>query len=384
MKNIFKMGLLLRIILGLIIGIAIGLTKIEVLVRIMVTFTSIFGSLLSFTVPLMILAFISAGIAQMGNSSTKILGIAVGLAYLSSISVGFFVTAINMQILPKILATTTTDGISIVESIKPFFTIEMPPLLTVVSALIFSFIIGVGVTQINNSSIKSVLVEFNTIISRFLAGVIIPLLPIHIAGVFADLTYSGQITMILGSFVAVFGIVILYHITTIIGLYTIASLFSKMNPFKAIYRMIPAYVTALGTQSSAATIPITTQCMKNNNIKKEIAEFMAPLCATIHLCGSVATISTCAFAVAYLNGIQLDFLLMGRFVLMLGVMTVAAPGVPGGAVIAALGILQSILGFNEQSIALMISLYIAQDSFGTACNVTGDGALAMIVDHIDV
>ncbi|MGL4562155.1 MAG: cation:dicarboxylate symporter family transporter [Brevinema sp.] len=380
----FKMGLLPRIILGLIIGIAIGLTKMEVLVRLMVTFTSIFGSLLSFTVPLMILAFISAGIAQMGNASTKILGIAVGLAYLSSISVGFGVTSINMQILPKILASATTDGISIAESIKPFFTIDMPPLLTVIGALIFSFIIGVGVTRINNSSIKSVLVEFNTIISRFLAGVIIPLLPIHIAGVFADLTYSGQITVILGSFVAVFGIVILYHMATILVLYTIASLFSKMNPFKAIYRMIPAYLTALGTQSSAATIPITTQCMKNNNIKKEIAEFMAPLCATIHLCGSVATISTCAFAVAYLNGIQIDFLLMGRFILMLGVMTVAAPGVPGGAVMAALGILQSILGFNEQSIALMISLYIAQDSFGTACNVTGSGALAAIVDNIDV
>lgn len=210
----------------------------------------------------------------------------------------------------------------------------------------------------------------------------VPLLPIYIFGIFLNMTHSGQVFSILMVFIKIIGVIFLLHIFLLVFQYCIAALFVRRNPFKLLGKMLPAYFTALGTQSSAATIPVTLEQTKKNGVSSDIAGFVIPLCATIHLSGSTLKIVACALALMMMQGMPFDFPLFAGFIFMLGITMVAAPGVPGGAIMASLGILQSMLGFDESAQALMIALYIAMDSFGTACNVTGDGAIALIVDKI--
>lgn len=380
-----KIGLLPQIILAIILGIIIGSVAPEWLVRVFATFNGIFGNFLGFVIPFIIIGFIAPGIGQLGRGAGKLLGVTVGLAYLSTIIAGLFAFMISYNLLPGFLS-----GNSIVknaenpeEFLQPaYFTIEMPPVMEVISALLFAFIIGIGLAAIKGNTLQNAFDDFQQIIEKLINKAVIPLLPYHILGIFTNMTYGGQVQTILSVFGKVFVLIIVLHIVMLVIQYTAGGLAQKKNPFSLLRMMAPAYFTAIGTQSSAATIPVTLRQAKKTGVQERIADFCIPLCATVHLSGSTITLVTCSIGVMLLNG-QLPVLgAYIPFILMLGVTMVAAPGVPGGAVMAALGILDTMLGFDQTMLSLMIALYLAQDSFGTAANVTGDGAITLLVDKI--
>lgn len=268
------------------------------------------------------------------------------------------------------------------QGILPYFSVAIPPLMNVMTALVLAFTLGLGLASLHSDALKNVARDFQEIIVRMISAVILPLLPIYIFGIFLNMTHSGQVFSILMVFIKIIGVIFILHIFLLVFQYCIAALFVRKNPFRLLGRMLPAYFTALGTQSSAATIPVTLEQTKKNGVSADIAGFVIPLCATIHLSGSTLKIVACALALMMMQGMPFDFSLFAGFIFMLGITMIAAPGVPGGAIMASLGILQSMLGFDESAQALMIALYIAMDSFGTACNVTGDGAIALIIDKI--
>ncbi len=386
-----KLGLLPKLIIAIVIGIAVGFLAQrignagEVIIRLGATYNSIFGNFINFCIPLIIIGFVVPGIADLGEGAGKTLAITTLVAYGSTIIAGSLAYAVDMGLFPHLVEAGMfiTDAENAEETVlATFFNIDMPAIMGVMSALIISFILGLGIAVCKAEGLKKVMVDFGGIIEKLVGGIIIPLLPLHVYGIFAKLTYAGTIMELMTSFIKVFAVVICLHIVIIILQYTIAGAVAKKNPFGLIKNMIPAYTTAIGTQSSAATIPVTVECTKKNGVSDAIAQFVCPLCATIHLSGSTITLTSCSIAVMMMLGQSVTFGQMFPFILMLGVTMVAAPGVPGGAVMAALGILESMLGFDQDMLGLMIALYIAQDSFGTACNVTGDGAIAVFMDAI--
>ena len=384
MNFLKKYALLMKLLLGILVGVIFGLIGQEVIIRLLSTFNFVFGSLLNFTIPLIILAFITKGISDLSSNSRRLLGLTVALAYASTIIMGSMAYTVASNALPVLLTGQSVVGFeeSTLNTTSYIVGLKILPLMDVMTALILSFILGIGLSGLQSSSLKSIFDDFHTIITGLVMKVIIPLLPLHIAGIFAKMTYTGQATVVMNAFIKVFILVIALHITALLIQYTIAGIISKKNPFLLLKNMLPAYITAVGTQSSAATIPVTAASIKNNKVKDQIAEFVASLCSTIHLSGSMITITTCSIAVMILFDFNFSAEKMIPFILLLGVMMIAAPGLPGGAIITAAGILQSSLGFTPEMGALMITLYIAQDSFGTACNVTGDGAIAVIVDAV--
>ncbi|WP_125152297.1 dicarboxylate/amino acid:cation symporter [Clostridium rectalis] len=377
------LGLIPKIIIGIIIGVLIGKTCPSVFIRIFVTFSSIFGNFLGFIIPLLILGFVTAGIAELGTGAGKLLGITVAIAYGFTLISGFFSYGVGKTLLPSIITADTAKNIaSSAKDLEPFFKVEMPPIMGVMSALILAFLLGLGIAAINSKPLRKIAEDFQAIITKVIESVIIPLLPIHIVGIFGNMAYTGQVSTVFSVFWKVFLIIICCHFIILLFQFAISCSISKKNLFKCLKLQVPGYLTALGTQSSAATIPINIQCSENMGTSKGIREFVIPLCATTHMSGSTITLSMCAMAVMMLNGMPVNLGAFSGFIAMLGISIVAAPGVPGGAVMASLGVLESILGFTKPMLALMIALYIAQDSFGTACNVSGDQAVAMIVDKI--
>ena len=386
-----KLGLLPKLVIAIVLGIVVGIAcqgfgkAGEVIIRIGATYNSIFGNFLNYVIPLIIIGFVAPGIADLGAGAGKILAQTTGVAYVSTIIAGSLAYVVDTTIFPMFVHANMfmADAQNAEETAAAtYINIEMPPIMGVMTALIIAFILGLGMAVIKSQSLKSVMNEFADIVSRLVASVVIPLLPIHVYGIFAKLAYAGTIVELMTSFVKVFAVILVLHIVILVFQYTVAGTAAKKNPFSLLKTMLPAYTTALGTQSSAATIPVTTDCTKKNGVRSQIAEFVCPLCATIHLSGSTITLTSCSIAVMMMTSQSISFGKMFPFILMLGVTMVAAPGVPGGAVMAALGILQSMLGFDETMCGLMIALYIAQDSFGTACNVTGDGAIAVFMDAI--
>ncbi|MEW9093783.1 MAG: dicarboxylate/amino acid:cation symporter [Clostridiaceae bacterium] len=384
MSKKFKLGLIPKIIMGIALGVILGKFFPEAIIRIFVTFSSIFGNFLGFIIPLLILGFVTAGIAELGTDAGKLLGITVGISYAFTLISGVFAYFLGITLLPKIITTSTAAAIAeAAESLSPFFTVEMPPLMSVNTSLVLAFLLGLGISAVKSETLKKVAFDFQAIITKVIENIIIPLLPVHIVGIFANMTKTGQVSAVFSVFGKVFVIVICAHIAIIVFQFAIGASISKKNLFTCLKLQLPGYLTALGTQSSAATIPVNVECSEKMGISKGIRDFVIPLCATTHMSGSTITLSICAMSVMMLNNMPVQFGSFFNFVAMLGISIVAAPGVPGGAVMASLGVLQSILGFNEGMLGLMIALYIAQDSFGTACNVTGDQAVAMIVDTID-
>ena len=385
-----KLGLLPKLIIAIVLGLVVGTlarkANLPVIIRIGATFNSIFGNFLGFCIPLIIIGFVAPGIADLGAGAGKTLALTAGIAYLSTLISGTFAYLVDSAIFPTFLkiGSIVMDNAQNAEDtmLSGLFTVEMPPLMGVMTALIISFIMGIGIAVTKAENLRNIFREFQKIVEGVVANVLIPLLPFHIYGIFANMTYAGTVAEIMSVFAKVFAIIICMHLIIILFQYIVAGSFSKKNPFGMIKNMVPAYMTAIGTQSSAATIPVTLECTKKNGCSSKIADFVVPLCATIHLSGSTITLTSCSIAVMMLNGWPVSFGQMFPFILMLGVTMVAAPGVPGGAVMAALGILSSMLGFNDNMLTLMIALYIAQDSFGTACNVTGDGAIAMLMNTI--
>ncbi|MBU5482888.1 dicarboxylate/amino acid:cation symporter [Clostridium sp. MSJ-11] len=384
MSKKFELGLIPKIIVGIALGVILGKFFPEAIIRIFVTFSSIFGNFLGFIIPLLILGFVTAGIADLGTDAGKLLGITVGISYVFTLISGVFAYLLGKTLLPKIITADTAAAIAEAgESLSPFFTVEMPPLMSVNTSLVLAFLLGLGISAVKSEILKKVAFDFQAIITKVIENIIIPLLPVHIVGIFANMTKTGQVASVFSVFGKVFIIVICAHIAIIVFQFAIGTTISKKNLFTCLKLQLPGYLTALGTQSSAATIPVNVECSEKMGISKGIRDFAIPLCATTHMSGSTITLSICAMSVMMLNNMPVQFSSFFYFVAMLGISIVAAPGVPGGAVMASLGVLQSILGFNEAMLGLMIALYIAQDSFGTACNVTGDQAVAMIVDTID-
>ena len=376
-----RLPLLLRILIAIILGIALGFVMPDMGVRIFNTFNSVFAQLLNFLIPLIIVGLVTSAIADVGRGAGKMLAITAGTAYLATILSGLFSYGCSISLFPSIIETGSAQVLSSEgDKFPAFFTIEIPAVMGVMSALVSSFLLGLGIAAFGAKVLKQGFDEFKDIVTLAISKVIIPLLPFYIFGLFLDMTASGSVGAVLMAFLQV--IIVIFILTAILLLiqYTIAGLVTRRNPIKLLTTMLPAYFTALGTSSSAATIPITLQQTIKNGVSEGVAGFVVPLCATIHLSGSTLKIVACALAIMMMEGIAFDFPLMLGFILMLGVTMVAAPGVPGGAIMAALGILDSILGFTSEQQAMMITLYIAMDSFGTACNVTGDGAIALILN----
>lgn len=380
MKKI-KLGLLPKIIIAIILGIGAGTISPDMPVRVFVTFNSLFSEFLGFLIPLIIVGLVTPAIADIGKGAGKLLVVTTLLAYGATIFSGFLSYGVSQTIFPSLISSNVQiEQISEAQGIKPFFTVSIPAPLNVMTSLVMAFTLGLGIANLNTQSLKDMFGEFRDIITKTIQVVVLPLLPIYIFGIFFNMTHSGEVFKVLTMFVKIIGVIFVMHIFLLLFQYAIAGIFAKKNPLRLLSRMMPAYFTALGTQSSAATIPVTLRQTILNGVNKDIAGFVIPLCATIHLSGSTMKIVACAIALMMMQGIGYDFQSIAGFIFMLGITMVAAPGVPGGAIMAALGILSSMLGFDEKSLALMIALYIAMDSFGTACNVTGDGALALIID----
>lgn len=381
-----KIPLLARVILAIGLGIGVGFIAPDWVARISATFNSVFSNFLNFIVPLLILGLVAPGIADLGRSAGRLLLITAGIAYGFTVMAGLFTYFTCNWTFPMLLGDavgSTMSSSGATTDLTPYFTIEMPPLLGVMSALVAAFTIGLGVSAVGGRIIKGLLDEFRDIISLVIAKVIIPLLPIYIFGIFLLMTSSGEVAGVMGVFAKIIVVIFLMTVVLLLVQYTIAGIITRRNPIKMLIAMLPAYATALGTQSSAATIPVTMAQAVRLGVREDLAGFVVPLCATVHLSGSTLKIVACSVAIMLMQGIYFDPLMMIGFVMMLGVTMVAAPGVPGGAIMAAIGLLGSHLWFDQTAIALMIALYISMDSFGTACNVTGDGAIAVIVNRIN-
>ncbi len=382
-----KLPLLAKLVLALTLGIVLGKVLPESAIKVLVTFSGVFSSFLKFAIPLIIVGFIVPGISQVSANAGKLLGVSTLIAYISTLIAGAFAYIVARNFLPNILQGSSLQALSNPEDLllQGYLTIEMDPIFSVTTALILSFVVGIGISALKLESMKRAFDDFGQIVELMLNKVIIPLLPIYILGVFSNITVSGEVFKILQIFLLVFVLILVLHFLIIVFQYLVGGALNGRNPFKMLVKILPAYATAIGTQSSAATIPVTLDCTKKMDVDPNVANFTVPLFATIHLSGSTITLTTCATAVYWLqHGATFPTTAsMIQFIIMLGVTMVAAPGVPGGAVMAALGLLQSVLGFNEIMLSLMIALYIAQDSFGTACNITGDAALSSVVDKIN-
>lgn len=376
------MSLIIKLIAGILSGLIIGLFAPELLARLLLTFKMLFGQLISFTIPLLILFFITSGIASLPQKSGKLLGKTIGLAYASTLVAGVIAFLVASTFIPMLASPAGQVAAEEGSQLAPFVTLQISPLFGVTSALVAAFVFGIGISALQARALKEVSDQARDVIDLLLARVIIPLLPVYIAGVFTEMALEGTVFNTLKTFGVVLLLAVLMHWLWLTTLYTLTGLAMGRSPLALIRNMLPAYFTALGTMSSAATIPVSLRATKANGVREGIANFTVPLTANIHLSGSTITITTCAVAVMYLTE-QLaipSLATMMPFILMLGVVMIAAPGAPGGAVMSAIGLLGTMLGFGEGAIALMIALYMAQDSFGTACNVTGDGVIALWVD----
>ena len=382
MKKI-KIGLLGKIVIAIALGIAAGMISPAWIVRIFLTFNGIFSQFLGFAVPLIILGLVTTAIADIGKSAGRMLLLTVAIAYGSTVFAGMISYLTGASLFPSMITPgTSLETIAESTELAPFFSVNIPPLMNVMTALVLAFMLGLGLASLDTDTLKKAAHDFEEIIIKTIKVAIIPLLPLYIFGIFLNMTYVGQVFEILTVFIKIIGIIFLIHIGILILQFCIAGTVSGKNPFKLLWNMMPAYFTALGTQSSAATIPVTLEQSRKNGVSEDVAGFTIPLCATIHMSGSTLKIVACALALMIMQGMPYDFGMFMGFICMLAITMVAAPGVPGGAIMASLGVLQSMLGFDQEARALMIALYIAMDSFGTACNVTGDGAIAIIIDRI--
>lgn len=378
-----KINLLAQILIAIGLGILCGQFFPMWAARSFQTFNSIFSQFLGFLIPLLIIGFVTPAIAEVGNKAGRVLIVTLILAYVSTTIAGLFAYYVGDSVFPSLISPSSASAISTSgqNSIEPFFTIQIPPMADVMSALIFSFVAGICMAYINAGTMTKFFSEFRDVISMTIGKVVIPLLPLYIFGIFLNMTISGEVTTVLSAFLKIILIIFAMSAILLLFQYGVAALFVKRNPLRMLATMLPAYFTALGTQSSAATIPVTLRQTVKMGVSEDIAGFVIPLCATIHMAGSCLKIVSCAVALMIMEGIPYTTPMFIGFICMIGISMVAAPGVPGGAIMAALGLLSSMLGFSEANLALMIALYIAMDSFGTACNVTGDGAIAQIVDR---
>jgi len=375
-------SLLFRVIVAIILGIICSLFFPDWLARVFVTFNSLFGGFLGFFVPVLIFALITPAIAGLGRGAGKWLGITTGIAYLSTILSGLLAYAVSLAVYPWLLADQGDVAVSDIDEggLAPYFAIEITPPFEVLTALLLAFAVGLAMTTVKSDTLYKGSRDLERVVMKVITAFIIPLLPVFIFGMFLSLGMNGNLMDTMIAFGKVLALSVSMTFVYLAFQYGVAGAVAGQNPFVAFRNMLPAYATALGTSSSAATIPVTYASTLKNRVEVNVAGFVIPLCATIHLAGSMMKIGLYAFAIVFMSGLDVSPGLAVGFILMLGVTMIAAPGVPGGAIMAAVGLLSSMLGFSDDQVALMIAAYIAVDSFGTAANVTGDGAIAMIVN----
>ena len=385
-----KLGLISKLLIGIVAGALIGLFLPEVLVRILVTVSSIFSLFLKFVIPFIIVSFVICGIADLAQGAGKLLGITTAIAYGSTILAGSIAYIVATNLFPRILGSNLASEVGDPSAgmLSSYFTIPLAPMLDVTAAIVFAFVMGIGISYLRSQgkgeTLYNFFTEFQAIILKVLNTIIIPFLPVYVAGTFANIAYAGQIVTIMGLLGKVFATSIPLQLCYLFVLFLIASIFGKKNLFTLIKNQIPAYLTAVGTQSSAATIPVNVACAEKNGVSKQIREFVVPLCATIHLAGSITALTCFTVALLYINGLDYSIGVYFPFLLTLGIAMVAAPGAPGGAVMSALPFLPMIGVAVDSPIAtLLIAMYLTQDSFGTAGNVSGDNAIAVIIDEIN-
>lgn len=381
-----RIPLLAKIIIAIAAGIGAGMIFPDWIARCFATFNALFSALLAFVIPLLIVGFVAPAISDIGRRAGGMLFATVAVAYGMTFCSGllaYFTADLTFPSLIDADSYMLRSGTAEAAGPAPYFTIAVDPLMSVTSALVLAFLLGFGGAVIESATaLRRGLADFRDVIRLVITRLIIPLLPLYIFGIFMTMTVSGAVGPMLTTFAGIIGVIFVLHAGVLVIQYCIASLFSRRNPFRCLWTMMPAYFTALGTQSSAATIPVTLNRVIAMGVDRDVAGFVVPLCATIHMSGSTLKIVACAMALMITQGMPYDLPLFAGFIAMLGISIVAAPGVPGGAIMASLGILSSRLGFSDADNALMIALYIAMDSFGTACNITGDGAIAQIIDRL--
>lgn len=387
-----NLGILPKLLLGILIGILVGslgnlfnvsdAPAFRLVIEISATFTSLFSTFLQFLIPLLIVSFVAVGLADLGQKANKLFLVTLLLAYCSTVLAGLLAYFFGYAVLPQWISPISSMNTSGTE-FSPLFTISVDPVFGVMTALILAFVLGIGLANIKGERLLGCLKDLQQIITLTLKKIIIPLIPVYIATQFAGITASGELFSTIKMFIMLFVMILVFQWVYLLVQFGVASLLTRENQFRKIKNIIPAYFTALGTQSSAATIPVNLECAYKNKITKDVADFCIPLCATIHLAGDTVCLVLGTMGIMLASGMSPDFGLYLPFILMLGVTMVAAPGVPGGGVMAALGIIGSMLGFTESMQSLIISLHFSQDSFGTATNIMGDQAIAFVVDAVD-
>ncbi|MCI6153208.1 dicarboxylate/amino acid:cation symporter [Fusobacterium perfoetens] len=377
-----KDSLIIKLIIGVIVGLVVGLYVGESAIGLINTVKFILGQIIFFTVPLIILGFIAPAITQMKSNASKMLATMLGLSYFSSVGAAVMSMIAGYALIPKLNIVNNAEGLKSIPEL--IFKVEIPPVMQVMTALVLAIILGLAVVWTGSKRTEELLLEFGNIMLAVVNRIVIPILPAFIACTFATLAYEGGITKQFPVFAKVIVIVLVGHYIWLAILYTIGGIVNKCNPMEVLKYYGPAYLTAVGTMSSAATLPVALSCAKKSKVLDEdIVNFGVPLGATTHLCGSVLTEVFFVMTVSkILYGSIPSFGTMLLFVVLLGVFAVGAPGVPGGTVMASIGIIISVLGFDDTGVALMLTVFALQDSFGTACNVTGDGALTMILNGL--
>lgn len=385
-------GLLIKLLLGIVLGMFVGILgswfgiseniAYIAIVRGFATFNSLFSTFLTFLIPLIILSFVTVGLADLGKKANRLFGVTLLLAYGSTVVSGFITFFIGKLILPSIIEPVS-GTIAESTAVEPFFSLEIPPVFGVMTALILAFVLGIGMANAKGITLLNAFRELQQIISQVLAKIVIPLIPIHIAGLFCNIAAEGRLFNTVRMFAVLYVIIIVLQIIYIASQFCGVSLYCKKNHMKSIKNILPVYFTALGTQSSATTIPIALKCAAKNRVNQNVADFCIPLCATINLNGDTITLVLGAMGIMIAGGITPSIIVFAPFILMLGITMVAAPGVPGGGVMAALGLISSMLGFTAPMQQLIIALHFSQDSFGTAANVSGDQAIALFVDEFN-
>ena len=387
-----NLGILPKLLLGILIGILVGslgnlfnvsdAPAFRLVIEISATFTSLFSTFLQFLIPLLIVSFVAVGLADLGQKANKLFLVTLLLAYCSTVLAGLLAYFFGYAVLPQWISPISSMNTSGTE-FSPLFTISVDPVFGVMTALILAFVLGIGLANNKGERLLGCLKDLQQIITLTLKKIIIPLIPVYIATQFAGIAASGELFSTIKMFIMLFVMILVFQWVYLLVQFGVASLLTRENQFRKIKNIIPAYFTALGTQSSAATIPVNLECAYKNKITKDVADFCIPLCATIHLAGDTVCLVLGTMGIMLASGMSPDFGLYLPFILMLGVTMVAAPGVPGGGVMAALGIIGSMLGFTESMQSLIISLHFSQDSFGTATNIMGDQAIAFVVDAVD-
>jgi Na+/H+-dicarboxylate symporter len=374
-------SLIFQLLLAVVAGLVIGSFADASVMKIALAVKQVGGQVIFFLVPLIIFGFVSLSIARLNSNASKVLLFTFALAYISSIGAAFFGMAVGYEFLPQLSITSQLQNLRELPELP--FTLKIPPVMDVMTALVLSIFVGLSAAWVKSKEIVNLLDSFQQMVILLVQRILLPVLPFFIAANFSVLSYEGAITTQLPVFAAVILIAIACHYVWLFVLYTAASLYARKNGWEVLKHYGPAYVTALGTMSSAATLGVALQCVRKNSIvRKEISDFSIPLFANIHLCGSVLTEVFLVMTVSQiLYGTLPDLSSMILFILLLGIFAIGAPGVPGGTVLASLGIVISVLGFDEAGTALLITIFALQDSFGTACNITGDGALALIVNR---